>query len=138
LFTSNANLAQNQALVIRFPYSAVPPTYTNLENAIGGVGFNMVLHQPNNPPSANGDLTVLRTASGSAVATGFSVEATYSNNNPPSTLPFEIQQFDGLGNFQSTLETGTATLTGVPEPSSIMLSLAGTVMVGVYLAARRC
>ena len=138
LFTTNAQLLINQALVVTFPF----PGFTNLRNeAIGGVGFTLVLHQPDNPLGANGDMTIL-TGTAQAVP-GFQVDATFPTGVLPSTLPFQILQFDGSSSTANVvggpLETGTATLlvSGVPEPSSAMMSLVGISMVGGFLAVRR-
>jgi len=137
LFTTNAVLAANQALVVKFPWSAAPPRYTLLENPLGGVGL-IILHQPNNPAGAAGDMTLLVPSSTSVP--NFSVDA-LSEGILPASLPFQILQFDGStvnAALLGVIESGNATLSGVPEPSSAMLSLVGIAMVGSYLAVRRC
>jgi hypothetical protein len=148
LFTTDAVLQQNQALVIRFPYADSPAArFTNLENPIGTTGV-VYIHQPNATPLAAGDITMIAAANGTAVA-NFSLEGTYLDGPVPNTLPFQIIQFLGtaenspvdvsVGGGTGILESGDATLvSGVPEPSSAMLTLAGLAMVGSYLAARRC
>jgi len=147
LFTTNAVLQQNQGLVIQFPWANVAPRFTNLENTVGGVGL-IILHQPNATPLAPGDITLLVGTNNTPVP-NFSLEATYEGaawpltTGTPGSLPFQILQFDGSTSgalVTGTVETGTALLasSGVPEPSSGLLSLAGLLVAGTYLAVRRC
>jgi hypothetical protein len=144
LFTTNANLAQNQALVVQFPYSITLPTFSNLENPIGGIGYNLYVLQPNSTPLVAGSITAIRSAAGSGGISNLSIEATYLGGSFPLTLPFEIQQFDGSGVsalYQSTIESGTATFSsgasGVPEPSSVILSLSGMIAAGCWAFRRQ-
>jgi hypothetical protein len=140
LFTTDAVLGQNQAIVVRFPYSSTPPSFTTLSNPIGGVGYNLFVHQPNNPSGANGDLTIIRSAAGSGGVGNFSIDGVYIGGAFPSTLPWEIYQFDGSGSGANVvggiLSSGNA-VSGVPEPSSALLSLVGAAMAGYWVRRRR-
>jgi hypothetical protein len=140
LFTTDQVLAQNQAMVVRFPYSLIPPSFVNLESPIGGVGYNFFVHQPNNPLGSDGDITLIRSASGSAIMPNFSIEATYFGGPFPFTLPYTIYQFDGSGSSAvvvSTLASGNAINASVPEPGSATLSLGGMLALGVGAWYRR-
>jgi hypothetical protein len=142
LFTTDAVLAQNQAIVVSFPYSVTPPSFTNLEVPIGGVGYNIFFHQPDNPSGANGDLIVIRSAPGSGAVGSFSIEATFVGGSFPLTLPYTIDLFDGSGSsaaFVSNVSSGNAEgpASGVPEPSSVLLSLAGLGVMGYWGRKRR-
>ena len=137
-FTTNASLAVNQALVVQFPWAGTAPRFTALNSTLssGGVGL-VVIHQPNSSPGSPGDVTQLV-----GVVTNvptFSIIATFEGTPLPATLPFQILNFNGStgsANVTGVFETGLAS--GVPEPSSAMLSLVGMVMVGGFLAVRRC
>ena len=140
LFTTDAVLAQNQAVVVTFPYNLIPPSFINLENPIAGIGYNIYFHQPNNPSGANGDLILIRSAAGSGAVPSFSIEATYFGGSFPGSLPFTIDQFNGSGSgaaFVSNLESGNATNSAVPEPSSVVLSLVGLSAIGYWGRRRR-
>ena len=148
LFTTDVALSANQAIVVQFPYSAIPPSFVSLANPmVNGVvpasqsAYSVYVHQPNSAPGAAGDITLIR-ISGTGGFTNFSIDATYSNNSFPLTLPYSIQQFDGSGSgavLLSTVSSGTANLasSGVPEPSSVLLSLSGTLTAGCWAFYRR-
>lgn len=119
------SLQTDQELDIRFE----PTVFASLSNVVAGPGIDAVIFQPNNPPGAFGDLSLLAAVNNPSLA-GISVRAVRTGP-VPVTQPFTVNQFTAEGGFVRTLESGLATLKApgdgivVPEPSSLLLVALG-------------
>lgn len=115
------SLQTDEELDIRFD----PSIFVSLSDATAGPGLDPALFQPNNPPGAFGDLSLLATFDNPSLS-GISVRAVRVAP-VPTTQPFTVNAFDAQGRFLRTIESGVATLsasndtTVVPEPSSLLL-----------------
>jgi hypothetical protein len=123
---SGFDLLVNQAIDIEFD----PTVDLALSNGVANSDFNLVLLQPNNPPGTFGDYRALALINNPSLAGPFSVDVSFLNGvSPPSSQPFEVEQFDGGGNFVSIVASGS---TVSPEPSSGFLVASGFVIGGIF------
>jgi hypothetical protein len=131
----------NEELDIEFDASL----YGNLQNAVAGPGFSVMLFQPDDRPGLDwpGYYSLLAVVDDLFLNAQFSVDFTYLGTGEPGPQSYSISQFDQNGSYVSTLETGftvAAATNGtgpVPEPSSMWLCVLGLLAVGAWTERRR-
>lgn len=96
--------------------------------------WSFLLFPPNTPPGAFGDFLVQALVNNPSFAGPFSVDFTLQAGAHAGSQPFTI--FDP--NF-SPITTGNTTplVSGVPEPATLSLAVAGALLAGVAGYARR-
>jgi len=123
-FVPNVVLLANEEIDIKFD----PTLFGNLFNGVAGADFKLSLLQPNNPPGAFGDYSILALVDHPGLAGPFSVDVTWLSTGSPGSLPYVIDQFDVTGRLIGTVEAGTL---GAPEAGARLLCLLGVGMIGV-------
>jgi hypothetical protein len=128
----------NQELDLRFS----PSVFNSILNPVAPVGlFDVLLLQPNNPPGAFGDYSLMALVDNPSVAGPFSVEFTLVNGQSfPETQPFFFNQLDSNGAVIALLESGSAlgvptSDDPIPEPRTIMMAFTG--IIGVWILGKR-
>lgn len=128
----NLQLDAFQELDIRFGAS----TFVKIFNPMIGSGADVLLFQPNNPPGAPGDLSILSLVNDLDLGS-FSVDAVLTGF-PPRSLAFSINEYDPVsGEFLRTVSQGSAVLIGIPEPSISLLMATGLLWFGALTARKR-
>lgn len=128
----NLQLDAYQELDIRFAAA----TFYKIFNPITGPGVDVLLFQPNNPPGAAGDLSILSLVDGLNLMS-FSVDAIVMGP-PPRSLAFLINEYDPVtGEFLGVVSQGNAVLIGIPEPSISLLVATGLLWLGALSARKR-
>lgn len=124
-FVTDLTLSSNQEVDIRFD----PALFGSLFNAVAGSDFDVLLFQPNDPLGSEGVFSALALVNNPSFAVPFRVDATFigPRGGIPGAQLFSINEFDASGNFR-VIETGSTTLSPVPEPgtfsySSMLLAL---------------
>lgn len=133
---AGVTLQANQDVDIRYS----PSVYKSLSNPIVPVGYSPLVLQPNNPPGASGDFSVLATAAGLSTAGVFSIDFTLQTGAAPGAQSFTINQYNAQGGFLRQVEAGTTTGLGdvsLPEPGTSLLSGAGLLLAYVIGTAQR-
>ena len=130
-FISGLTLLANQELDFRFD----PDLYGSLTNGVAGPGFDVLLLQPDNPPGAFGDFSVLALVDHSPLFL-LSVDFTFIGAGTPGAQPFFINEYDQSGKFVGTIESGF-TVAAIPEPGSLALGGTGLLVGGFLWALRR-
>jgi hypothetical protein len=125
----DVTLLENYELDFRFD----PDFFLGLQNWQAPSGFDVLVYQPNDPLGAFGDFTLLALVDNPPL-TPISIDAILVGNSVPSTQPFKISEFDSQGRLLRIVETGTATNTSVPEPSTLGV---GAVTLACILGMRR-
>jgi hypothetical protein len=125
--------------------------YGVLSNGHAGPDFNLLLLQPNNPPGATGDYSAEATVDHPSLVGTFSVDFTWVGPGSPLdagvalTQTFHINTYNNnpsdpsFGNLISST-TGTTMpfdASAVPEPSTLLLTVAGLTACGATLAVKR-
>jgi hypothetical protein len=126
---------RNQELDVRFD----PNLFGALFNALAPPDFDVLLLQPNTPPGAFGDYSVLALVDNPVISGPFSVDVVYIGSGLPGTQPYFINQYDDNGDFVATLTQGS-TASGsaiVPEPASLTTMGGGLCMLGISCLIRR-
>jgi hypothetical protein len=134
---------QDQELDFRFN----PSVFSSLQNGIAPEGWLVSLFQPNNPPGAFGDFSLLALVNNPPTTGRFSVDVALVKPpvgsgsglpvQAPLTQPFVVNQFKPMGGdlvLDRVLEIGTA---GVPEPASMTLGAIGLIFVAAGLLKQR-
>jgi hypothetical protein len=131
---SGVSLLLNQELDVRFD----PAVYSSLLNPVAPAAlFDLLVLQPNNPPGAFGDYSLLALVNNPSTAGPFSVDATLvAGQALPSSQPFFINQIDSNGGFVSLIYNGLAT-NPVPEPGTLLMAGAGFIGVLLLRAAQK-
>lgn len=131
---SDVQLLLNQELDFRFD----PAIYSSLLNPVAPAGlFDVLVLQPNNPPGAFGDYSLLAMVNNPSTAGPFSVDATLVAGQPlPDTQPFFINQLDSNGAFLSRIDSGLA-VNVIPEPGTLSMAAAGLIGALLIRAAKR-
>ncbi len=127
---NNPSLQCSNAIDIQFD----PAIFSQLSNAVAPAGFDVLLFQPNNPPSAPGDYNALAIASNPSLAGPFSVDFTLVSGQIPGSQTFLIESFDANNLFQGFAEPPGFTaprVSDVPEPTTIGLGAVGLLLVGL-------
>lgn len=128
----NLQLDAYQELDIRFEAA----TFYKIFNPITGPGVDVLLFQPNNPPGAAGDLSMLSLVDGLNLMS-FSVDAVVMGP-PPRSLEFMINEYDPVtGEFLGVVSRGNAVLANIPEPSISLLVATGLLWLGALSARKR-
>lgn len=122
--------AANEGFDIRFASAQ----YSSLTNPVAPSGWSAQVLQPNNPPGAAGDYLAVAQVNNATTAGPFSVDFTFLAAPPPGSQPFSVFQASGT-------TTGTTipanNQSGVPEPSTLSLVLAGGLLCAVSFVLRR-
>ena len=125
----------NEELDIEFD----PAYYGAMSNPQAAPGFLLNLFQPNDPPGATGDFSLLATANNPSFQGTFGADVVFFGPGLPGPLPFTVNQFDQQGNFVSVVSSGFATSSGdtsVPEPGSFWLGGLGFLICAGWWAIR--
>ena len=134
-FVSGIQFQTNQELDIQFD----PALFGALSNPTSGPGFDVMIFQPNNPPGSSGDYSALALVNNPS-SLEFGVDVIFLGSGPPGSQPFEINQFDAMGRFVSTLQSGTTqplVQSAAPEPGSWTMAGAGLLLYGAWRGMRR-
>jgi hypothetical protein len=131
-FVTGVTLLAHQELDFRFD----PDLYGSLTNGLAGPGFDVLLLQPDNPPGAFGDFSVMALVDHPQFPEVLSVDFTFLGSGAPGAQPFFINQYDQSGKFMATIEAGF-TVAAIPEPGSLALGGTGLLVGGVLWALRR-
>lgn len=114
-----------------------PALYSGLTNGTASGDFNVFLFQPDNPPGATGDF-ISFTTTGSTFTGPFTVDFTFLGVGQPGSQPWQVNQFDDLGNLVSNVDSGTTVAsTTAPEPTSMLLGGVGLLLLAGAAFARR-
>jgi len=134
-FLDGFDFLANQALDIQFE----PNQFVELSNGIAGVGFDLLLLQPNNPPQASGTYSALATIDHAPTSQTFSVQALFTGPGTPRSRAFTVDQFTPQGAFIGTLYSGITTPVPVttPEPSTVFLTALAIAAGGAGLASQK-
>jgi hypothetical protein len=125
-----------------------PALFGSLENGLAGPGFDLLLFQPGNPPGASGDYSALALTDHAPLTGTFSVDATWIGAGTPLdtgvTQTYFINEFNNNPsdpNFGDLLNSTPGTVdfaaAAVPEPKTVLLSVAGFMMIWLLLERRR-
>ena len=139
-FLSGFDFLANQELDIQFGQLGPNNVFGQLSNGIAPAGFDLMLFQPDNPPQAPGDYTVMALVDHPSLSGTFSVDFTLTGAGVPASEFFTISQFDSNGMFVSVLASGNTQLEGsnaVPEPASFLPCGVALVIAGIFWARRR-
>lgn len=113
------DLLANQDIQILFPadiYASLLPGDANPSS-----DWFVYTFQPNNPPGEAGLFDIQALVDHPSLAGPFSIQFTTLFAFTPQPQEWRVVQYDSLGNFVSTLETGTTTSgppSSVPEPGT--------------------
>ena len=131
---SGVSLLLNQELDVRFD----PTVYSSLLNPVAPtLLYDALVLQPNNPPGAFGDYSLLALVNSPSTAGPFSVDATLvAGKAIPTSQPFFINQLDRNGAFVARLDSGSA-VNLVPEPSTLAMAAGGFISALLIRAAKR-
>jgi uncharacterized protein (TIGR03437 family) len=122
-YPSGFTLRASQELDIQFDAQLC----TNLQNAVAGSAFRVVVQQPNNPPGAPGHYTVKAQTDGASLAGPLSVDFTFTGAGLPGGQKYYVNQLDQQGSIldpPSPLYSGTTTnaLTNPSKPTITSIS----------------
>jgi|SRR6185312_12614183 len=131
---SGLSLLANQELDIEFD----PLLYGTLSQGVAGTGFDLALFQPNSPPGADGQYSLLALVNNPATTGTFSVNFIYNGTGAPGSQVFAIYD-DNFTPLHQLLIGNTDPLpTGeAPEPSTLWLICMGAGFGAVIMARRR-
>lgn len=117
-YANDITFLANQELDIEFSAGL----YGVISNGQITPGFDLTLFQPNNPPGAPGLFSAFALQDVGPAEGPWSVEFTFLGPSRPGSQTFSINQFDGNGQFITTLETGSTVPAGsasdAPEPGT--------------------
>jgi hypothetical protein len=132
-FPDGFSLLQNQEIEIRFN----PAIFISLSNGIAPSDYDLLVLQPNNPPTLPGIYSLLALVNDPSLAGPFSLDVVVKGSTFPVNLPFFVNEYDAAGMLVSEgLVSGTTVGTPgdvVPEPSTLLL-VGG---LAVLICARR-
>jgi hypothetical protein len=131
-FVTGLTLLANQELDLRFD----PALYGSLSNGVAGPDFDLLLLQPDNPPGAFGDFSILALVDNPPFPQALSVDFSFIGPGTPGSQPFFINEYDQSGRFVATIASGF-TVAAIPEPGSIAFGGTGLLLGAVYWALRR-
>ena len=121
-----------QELDIRFDATS----FVTLFNPMAGPGVDVLVLQPNNPPGAAGDLSILALV-GNPNLGNFSIDVVAAGQIPGS-LQFSINEYDPKTlNFVRAVTEDRAVLDGVPEPATWSFVATGLLCLGALTVRRR-
>jgi hypothetical protein len=123
---------ENQELEIIFD----PDVFVALSNGSAPAGFDLLLIQPGNPPGTVGRFSALALLDAPDLSSGFSLQVETFLSKTPGVQEFAINQFDGEGNFVSTIATGPIS-SAIPEPSTFSLAGLALLIAGAPAVCRR-
>ena len=131
---TGAQITTNQEIDIRFNASQ----YGTLSNGqpSSNPNFSLLLFQPNTPPGAFGDYSLVALVTSPSMVGTFTVDFVWLGSGTPGSQPFFINQLDSLGGFVSQLESGT-TQSSVPEPSTLLIGGTALVALGLLRQSRQ-
>lgn len=130
--TTGLQLAAYQELDLRFDAA----TFVSLFNPVVSLGVDVLLLQPNNPPGAPGDLSLLALSDFPNLAT-FTLDVIVSSP-PPPTQTYFLNEYDPVTmQFIGTISSGSASNSNVPEPSSFVVVATGMFCFGALLVRMR-
>jgi len=130
-FLSGA-LSQNQELDIAFD----PALYGQISDGVSPAGYDLLLFQPNVPPGATGEYSLVALTNSPTTVGVFSVDFTYLGSGAPPAQPFSIYTNSSQPQPETTGTTFGVASDPVPEPSCLWLC-SGGIAAGVGLAVRR-
>lgn len=121
-----------QELDIRFTAAS----FVTLFNPIAGPGVDVLVLQPNNPPGAAGDLSILALI-GNPNLGNLSIDVVTAGRIP-GFLHFSVNEYDPQTlEFVRTVTEDRAVLDGVPEPATWSLLATGLLCLGALKASKR-
>ena len=104
---SNFPILSTNEINLRFD----PAKFRVLSNPVASAAFHVLIMQPNNPPGAPGDYSLLPKADFPSIVGPFSVDFTIVGNEIPAVVPYFINQYrheEGAIIFERVLEFGIA------------------------------
>jgi hypothetical protein len=135
-FISDVTLHDNSSIQDSIDIDFPVGVYGSLSNGAAGPGFTVLLFQPDNPPGVDGDYSAIATVDSPSLSGTFGVDFTYLGTGTPGPQAFSINEFDGSGNFITTVSEGFTTplvVTAAPEPGTVLL---GGIVLAVCSARR--
>jgi hypothetical protein len=125
-------LAENEEIDIRFN----PTLFGTLSNGVAPPDFDLLVLQPNTPPGAFGDYSLLALIDDPPMDGSFTIDVLYLGAGTPGAQPYFINQYDAMGTLTSSTAGGlTVSASAVPEPATSVL--VGGAMLAVCLTRIR-
>jgi hypothetical protein len=134
-FLDALTVQQDMEVDIRF----TPALYGVLSNPVAPAEFDLLLLQPNNPPGAFGDYSLLALVDNPPLSGPFSVDFTFKGPGLPGAQPFFINLIDPVSGDVTRLDSGSTIPSGgtaVPEPGTFLWGGAG-LLTAVLTRARK-
>jgi hypothetical protein len=126
-------LTENEEIDIRFN----PALFGALSNGAAPPDFDLLVLQPNNPPGAFGDYSLLALIDNPSMDGSFTIDVVYLGAGTPGAQPYSINQYDATGTLTSTTPGGvTVDASAVPEPATFVL-VGGAVLAVSLIRIRR-
>jgi len=122
---SGLSLLNNQELDISFD----PALYGQISNGVAPGGYDLLLFQPNVPPAAPGEYSLLATVDNPTTVGTFSVQFTYLGPGAPSSQNFAIYDDNAPLHLLASGVTVAGAPPAIPEPSSLWLGNIGMILV---------
>lgn len=131
---SGVHFLLNQELDFRFD----PNIYDSLLNPMApALLFDVLVLQPNNPPGAFGDYSLLALVDNPSTAGLFSVDITLvAGQSLPDSHPYFLNQLSSDGAYMSLVDSGTG-VNALPEPGTLSMALAGLICAYIAKSAKR-
>ena len=126
-------LAENEEIDIRFN----PALFGTLSNGVAPPDFDLLVLQPNNPPGAFGDYSLLALVDDPSMDGSFTIDVVYLGAGTPGAQPYSINQYDATGALTSTTPGGvTVNASAIPEPATSAL-VGGALLAVCLIRIRR-
>lgn len=130
---SQLTLFANEEVEIEFAQNL----FSLLFNGVAGIDFSLNLFQPNVPPGVHGSYSALATVNNPSLLGPFSVDVSFIGQGKPGSVPFLLNTFESpTGLYISTVDSGYLTISGVPEPGTLLLFAVASALGGAFCHRR--